>query len=51
MMSWSVIGRKLTAVVERLADVPLGTIGFRAAGEIEREDHDEVLAPELQRDA
>ena len=48
-MSLTVIGPKLTAMVERLADMPPGTIGFRAAGEIERQDYDEVLAPELQR--
>jgi SpoIIAA-like len=36
-------------VIERLTDMPVGTIGFRAAGEIEREDYDEVLAPELRR--
>ena len=29
--------------------MPPGTIGFRASGEIEREDYDEVLAPELRR--
>ena len=29
--------------------MPLGTVGFRAAGEIEREDYDEVLVPELSR--
>lgn len=43
------IGRKLAAMVERLADMPPGTIGFRAAGEIERQDYDEILAPELER--
>lgn len=48
-MSLTVIGPKLTAMVERLADMPPGTIGFRAAGEIERQDYDEVLAPELQQ--
>lgn len=48
-MSFTALFRKLTAMVERLADMPPGTIGFRAAGEIEREDYDEVLAPELQR--
>jgi SpoIIAA-like len=48
-MSLPPIRRKLTAMVERLADMPVGTVGFRAAGEIEREDYDEVLAPELQR--
>jgi SpoIIAA-like len=36
-------------MVERLPDMPAGTIGFRVAGEIEREDYDEVLTPELQR--
>ena len=36
-------------MIERLADMPAGTIGFRATGEIEREDYDEVLAPELHR--
>jgi SpoIIAA-like len=36
-------------VIERLTDMPPGTIGFRAAGEIEREDYDEVLVPELRR--
>ena len=29
--------------------MPPGTIGFRAAGEIEREDYDEVLVPQLRR--
>jgi SpoIIAA-like len=36
-------------VIERLTDMPPGTLGFRAAGEIEREDYDEVLVPELRR--
>jgi hypothetical protein len=36
-------------VIERLTDMPSGTIGFRAAGEIEREDYDDVLGPELRR--
>jgi hypothetical protein len=36
-------------VIERLTDMPSGTIGFRAAGEIEREDYDDVLVPELRR--
>jgi SpoIIAA-like len=36
-------------MIERLPDMPPGTIGFRAKGEIEREDYDEVLVPELQR--
>jgi hypothetical protein len=49
MMSLSAIRRKLTAMVERLAGMPPGTIGFRVAGEIEREDYDKVLTPELRR--
>jgi hypothetical protein len=36
-------------MIERIADMPPGTIGFRAAGEIERKDYDEILTPELQR--
>lgn len=49
MMSLSAVGWKLPGMVERLADMPPGTIGFRVTGEIEREDYDEVLGPELQR--
>jgi hypothetical protein len=37
------------AVIERLSDMPPGTVGFRAAGEIEREDYDQVPAPEPRR--
>jgi SpoIIAA-like len=29
--------------------MPPGTLGFRAAGEIEREDYDEVLVPQLRQ--
>ncbi len=36
-------------MIERLTDMPAGTVGFRAKGEIEREDYDEVLVPELRR--
>jgi hypothetical protein len=36
-------------MIERLSDMPAGTLGFRVAGEIEREDYTEVLAPELRR--
>ena len=36
-------------MIERVDDMPPGTLGFRAAGEIEREDYDEVLVPELRR--
>jgi hypothetical protein len=36
-------------MIERLADMPPDTVGFRVTGEVEREDYDEVLTPELQR--
>jgi hypothetical protein len=36
-------------MIERLTDTPPGTIGFRVGGEIEREDYDDVLVPELRR--
>jgi hypothetical protein len=36
-------------MIERLDDMPQDAIGFRMSGEIEREDYDEVLVPELQR--
>jgi SpoIIAA-like len=36
-------------VIERLKDMPSCTVGFRATDEIEREDYDEVLVPELHR--
>ena len=36
-------------MIERLADMPTGTVGFRVAGEVEREDYDELLVPELRR--
>jgi hypothetical protein len=49
MMSLGGAGRRLAAMVERMADMPAGTVGFRVAGEIEREDYDEVLTPELRR--
>jgi hypothetical protein len=32
-----------------MADMPAGAIGFRVAGEIEREDYTEVLVPELRK--
>ena len=36
-------------MIERLPDMPPGTLGFRATGEIQRSDYDDVLAPELRR--
>jgi hypothetical protein len=38
----------VAAVIERLSDMPPGTLGFRATGEIEEEDYDEVLTPALR---
>jgi hypothetical protein len=35
-------------MIERIADMPPGTIGFRVKGEVEREDYDDVLVPELK---
>jgi hypothetical protein len=35
-------------MVERMADMPAGTLGFRMAGEVEREDYERVLVPELR---
>ena len=36
-------------MIERLNDMPAGTVGFRVTGEIEREDYDKVLAPALHK--
>lgn len=36
-------------MIERLADMPPDTVGFRVSGEVEREDYDDVLVPELNR--
>ena len=41
--------RKVSAVIERLADMPPGTIGFRVTGKVKRDDYDDVLAPELEQ--
>jgi hypothetical protein len=37
------------AVIEPLADTPPGVLGFRVAGDIQREDYDEVLTPALKQ--
>jgi SpoIIAA-like len=39
----------LPTVIERIADMPTGTLGFRVTGEVGREDYDNVLTPELNR--
>ena len=36
-------------MIERMTDMPAGTIGFRVAGDVERGDYDDVLVPELRR--
>jgi SpoIIAA-like len=36
-------------MIEQLAEMPAGTVGFRVAGEVEREDYSDVLVPELRR--
>ena len=36
-------------MIERLADMPAGTVGFRVAGDVEREDYEDVLVPDLRR--
>ena len=36
-------------MIERLHGMPAGTVGFRAAGEIEDDDYEDVLVPELRR--
>jgi hypothetical protein len=36
-------------MVERLHDMPPGTLGFRATGQITREDYAGVLVPELHQ--
>jgi hypothetical protein len=36
-------------MIERIAEMPSGTVGFRVAGDVEREDYRDVLVPELRR--
>jgi hypothetical protein len=36
-------------MIERIAEMPAGTVGFRIAGEVERDDYRDVLVPELRR--
>ena len=35
-------------MVERMTDMPPGTLGFRVTGDVRREDYDAVLVPELR---
>jgi hypothetical protein len=36
-------------MVERLQDMPPGTLGFRVTGRVAREDYTDVLVPELHK--
>jgi hypothetical protein len=36
-------------MIERISEMPAGTVGFRVAGDVEREDYRDVLVPELRR--
>ena len=36
-------------MIERLADMSAGTVGFRVAGEVDRDDYRNVLVPELHK--
>ena len=35
-------------MIERITEMPAGSVGFRVAGEVEREDYRDVLVPELR---
>ncbi len=35
-------------MVERMTDMPPGTLGFRVTGDVRREDYDAVLVPDLR---
>ena len=35
-------------MVERIADMPAGTIGFRVSGDVEADDYRRVLGPDLK---
>jgi hypothetical protein len=36
-------------MVERLEDMPAGTVGFRATGELTRADYEEKFLPEIEK--
>lgn len=38
-------------MIERIEDMPAGTVGFRAAGEVSADDYREVLEPALREAA
>jgi hypothetical protein len=33
-------------MIERITEMPAGTVGFRVAGEVERDDYTDVLVPD-----
>jgi len=39
----------LRTMIERLHNMPAGTVGFRVTGEVEDDDYEDVLVPELRR--
>jgi hypothetical protein len=36
-------------MIERLDDMPAGTLGFRVSGELERSDYTDVMVPDLRK--
>jgi hypothetical protein len=38
-------------MVERIDEMPVGTVGFRASGKLSRDDYREVLEPTLKEAA
>ena len=38
-------------MVERIEDMPAGTLGFRASGKLTRDDYQQVMEPDLRRAA
>lgn len=42
---------KGTTMIERIDDMPTGTIGFKANGKLTRDDYREILEPTLRKAA
>src|SRR5689334_14891622 len=42
-------GGTLRFMVQVMTDMPTGTLGFRVSGDVEREDYENVLVPELHK--
>jgi hypothetical protein len=45
------MNQKGIEMVERVENMPAGTIGFRASGKLSREDYREVMEPDLREAA